>query len=101
MRSGLQRSTLPERIITNCYLPPREPEPPRVEVSAPGGGRGEVHHAPLGAFPPWRVCGLPNEQFVSAHASDVGSCSGHGSWRGLLGERSCRDLEGRHPADYR
>ena len=27
---------LPERIITNCYAPPRGPEPPRVEVSTPG-----------------------------------------------------------------
>ena len=36
MRSGLPRPPLPERIITNCYAPPRGPEPPRVEVSAPG-----------------------------------------------------------------
>ena len=36
MRSGLPRPTLPERIITNCYVPPCGPEPPRVEVSAPG-----------------------------------------------------------------
>ena len=33
MRSGLPRPTLPERIITNCYAPPRGLEPPRVEVS--------------------------------------------------------------------
>ena len=36
MRSRLPRPTLPERIITNCYVPPRGPEPPRVELSAPG-----------------------------------------------------------------
>ena len=36
------------------------------------------------------------DQFVSAHASDAGSCLGHGSWQGLPGERSNRDLEGRH-----
>ena len=36
MRSGLLRPTLPERIITNCYVPRRGPEPPRVEVSTPG-----------------------------------------------------------------
>ena len=36
MRSGLPRPTLPDRIITNCYAPPRGPELPRVEVSAPG-----------------------------------------------------------------
>ena len=36
MRSGLPRPPLPEWIITNCYAPPRGPEPPRVEVSAPG-----------------------------------------------------------------
>ena len=36
MRSGLPRPTLSERIITNCYVPLRGPEPPRVEVSAPG-----------------------------------------------------------------
>ena len=35
MRSGLPRPPLPERIITNCYAPPRGPKPPRVEVSAP------------------------------------------------------------------
>ena len=32
---GLPRPTLPERIITNCYVPPCGQEPPRVEVSAP------------------------------------------------------------------
>ena len=42
MRFGLPRLTLPERIITNCYVPPRGPEPPRVEVSAPGAD--EVKH---------------------------------------------------------
>ena len=36
MRSGLPRPTLSERIITNCYAFPRGPEPPIVEVSAPG-----------------------------------------------------------------
>ena len=36
MRSGLPRPTLLDRIITNCYVPPRGPEPLRVEVSAPG-----------------------------------------------------------------
>ena len=35
MRSGLPRPTLSERIISNYYAPPRGPEPPRVEVSAP------------------------------------------------------------------
>ena len=39
MRSGLPRPPFPERIITNCYSPPRGPEPPRVEVSAPGRTR--------------------------------------------------------------
>ena len=42
MWSGLPRPTLPERIITNCYAPPHGPEPPRVEVSAPGAD--EVKH---------------------------------------------------------
>ena len=64
-------------------------------------GRGEAYLTPLRAFPLWRVHGQSAEQFVSAHASDAGSCSGHGSWRGLLGERSCSDPEGGHPADYR
>ena len=36
MLSRLPRPTLPKRIITNYYVPPRGPEPPRVEVSAPG-----------------------------------------------------------------
>ena len=35
MRFGLLRPPLPERIITNCYAPPRGLEPPRVEVSVP------------------------------------------------------------------
>ena len=35
MRSGLPRSTLPERIITNSYAPPCGSKPPRMEVSAP------------------------------------------------------------------
>ena len=35
LRSRLPRRTLPELIITNCYAPPRGPEPLRVEVSAP------------------------------------------------------------------
>ena len=35
MRSGLPRPTLPERIITNCYVPPRGSEHLRVEVSTP------------------------------------------------------------------
>ena len=51
MRSGLPRPTLPERIITNCYAPPRGSESPRVEVSAPEADkvkyimrRGEPFH---------------------------------------------------------
>ena len=36
MRSRLPKPTLPEWIITNCYVPSRGPEPPRVEVSTPG-----------------------------------------------------------------
>ena len=36
MRFRLLRPTLLERIITNRYAPPCGPEPPRVEVSAPG-----------------------------------------------------------------
>ena len=36
MRSGLQRPTLTERMITNSYAPPCGLEPLRVEVSAPG-----------------------------------------------------------------
>ena len=39
MRSGLPRPPLPERIITNSYAPPRGPEPPRVEVLAPGADK--------------------------------------------------------------
>ena len=36
IRSRLPRLPLPERIITNSYAPPRGPEFPKVEVSAPG-----------------------------------------------------------------
>ena len=36
MRSGLPRPTFSKGIITNCYAPSHGPEPPRVEVSAPG-----------------------------------------------------------------
>ena len=42
MRSRMPRPTFPERIITNCYVPLQGPEPPRVEVSAPGAD--EVRH---------------------------------------------------------
>ena len=36
MRSGLRRPPRPDQVITDSYLPPREPEPPRVEVLTPG-----------------------------------------------------------------
>ena len=35
-RFGLPRPLLSERVITNCYAPPRGPKPPIVEVSVPG-----------------------------------------------------------------
>ena len=35
-RSGLPRPTRPIEVLTLNYLPPRGPEPPRVEISAPG-----------------------------------------------------------------
>ena len=35
MRSGLPRPKRPDQVITNNYLPPRGPEPPRIEISAP------------------------------------------------------------------
>ena len=36
MRSRLPRPHQLDQVITHSYLPPRGPEPPRVEVSAPG-----------------------------------------------------------------
>ena len=36
MRSGLPRPKRPDQVITNNYLPPRGPEPPRVVISTPG-----------------------------------------------------------------
>ena len=36
MRSGMPRPKQPDQVMTNNYLPPRGPEPPRVEISAPG-----------------------------------------------------------------
>ena len=36
MRSGLPRPHRPDQVITDSYLPPHDPEPPRVEVSTPG-----------------------------------------------------------------
>ena len=36
MRMGLPRPSRPDQVITNSYLPPRGPEPPRVEVLTPG-----------------------------------------------------------------
>ena len=36
MRSGLPRLKRLDQVITNNYLPPHGPEPPRVEISAPG-----------------------------------------------------------------
>ena len=35
MWSWMPRPPFPERIITNSYAPPRGPEPPKMEVSAP------------------------------------------------------------------
>ena len=35
-RSGLPRPQRPDQVITQNYLPPHGPEPPRVEVSTPG-----------------------------------------------------------------
>ena len=35
IQSGLPRPHRPDQVITNSYLPPHRPEPPRVEVSAP------------------------------------------------------------------
>ena len=36
MRSGLPKPNRPDQVITQNYLPPRGPEPLRVEISAPG-----------------------------------------------------------------
>ena len=36
MRFGLPRPHRSEQVITDSYIPPRGPKPPRVEVSAPG-----------------------------------------------------------------
>ena len=36
MRSGLPRPKRLDQVITNNYLPPRGPKPPRVAISAPG-----------------------------------------------------------------
>ena len=36
MRSGLPRLKRSDQVITNNYVPPRGPEPPRVEILAPG-----------------------------------------------------------------
>ena len=36
MRSGLPKLKWPDQVITNNYIPPRGPEPPKVEISALG-----------------------------------------------------------------
>ena len=36
MRSGLPRPKWSDQVISHNYLPPRGPEPPRVEISTPG-----------------------------------------------------------------
>ena len=36
MRFGLPRSKRPDQVITHNYIPPRGPEPPRIEISALG-----------------------------------------------------------------
>ena len=36
MQSSLPRPKRPDQVITNNYIPPRGPEPPRVEISALG-----------------------------------------------------------------
>ena len=35
MRSGLPKPKHPDQVITHSYIPPRGPEPPRIEISAP------------------------------------------------------------------
>ena len=37
MRSGLPKPSRTDQVITHNYLPPHEPETPRVEILAPGG----------------------------------------------------------------
>ena len=80
MLSELPRLTLLERIITNHYAPARGPEPPRVEVSAPGVDEVKYIMRRWKPFLPGRVHGGSTEQFVSSHASGASSCSGHGPW---------------------
>ena len=101
MLSGLPRLTLPDRIITNFYAPLCGSEPLRVELSAPGAD--EVKHIMRRWEPFHRGESAADRlnNLYPTHASDAGSCLGHGSWRGLHGECSCRDPEGRHPTDYR
>ena len=36
MRSGRPKPKRPDQVITHSYIPPRGPEPPRIEISAPG-----------------------------------------------------------------
>ena len=36
MRSGQPKPKRPDHVITHNFIPPRGPEPPRVEISAPG-----------------------------------------------------------------
>ena len=36
MQSGLPKPKRPDHVITHNYIPPRGPEPPRVEILAPG-----------------------------------------------------------------
>ena len=36
MLSGLPKPKRPNQVITHSYIPPRGPEPPRIEISAPG-----------------------------------------------------------------
>ena len=78
MRSGIPRPPLPEWIITNSYAPLREPEPPKVEVTALGADEVKFIMRRLEPF----HCGeavADREQLVSAYVSDAGGCPGHGS----------------------
>ena len=66
-------------MITNNYLPPHGPKPPRVEISAPGEEEVKKILCRWEPFHPGASATSRLNSFVSAHESCTGGRSGYGT----------------------
>ena len=80
--SGLPRPKRPDLVITHNFLPPWGPEPPRVEISAPG--EEEVREI-LHRWEPFHRGASTADRLKSAYVSGTGGRLGHGPSRRLYG----------------